>query len=111
MHYELLKIRLLAVIFSVFIIVAVLELIRRRRLEVNYSLIWFLMGIFILICSSSQKLIYLLSDFFGIKAPINLFFIIIVGFILIMLIHFSMIITSITKQITKLAQEISLLKS
>ena len=110
MHYELLKVRIIAVIFSLVMIVVILGLIKRRRLDVNYSLIWLLTAISILICSSSQRIIYLLAHLLDIKAPVNLFFIIIVVFIITMLLHFSIVITKLMKQTTKLAQEISLLE-
>lgn len=110
MYPELLKVRIVAIIFSIGMLLVILGLIRKRRLDVNYSLIWLLAGIFILACSFSQRLMYFLAHLLNIKSPVNLFYLIIMVFIIAILLHFSIIITRMTKQITKLAQEFSILR-
>jgi hypothetical protein len=110
MHTELLRVRIVAIIFSIVMMLVILSLIRKRQLDVKYSLTWLVAGIFILTCSFSQKLMYFFAGILHIKFPVNLFYLIITVFIIAILLHFSIVATRVEKQITKLAQEFSILK-
>lgn len=109
MYGELFKVRIIAIFVSIIMILIILDLIKRRKLDINYSIIWLATGILILVCSSSQKIIYFLADFLDIKAPVNLFYIIILFFIISVLLHFSIVLTRLMRHTTKLAQDIALL--
>ena len=89
---------------------AVLELIRRRKLREEYSFVWFILSLIFILLSAWPGLLDRLSVFLGIQyGPVTLFFF---GmcFIFAILIHFSVEITRLGEQNKALAQEIALMK-
>ena len=103
-------IKLLAIIGSGMLLVAVVELIRRGRLKERYSLLWLLAGLILLILSSSRNLLDSLSHLLGVYYPPSLLFLLAFFFLLLITLHFSVVISSLHERNKRLAQEISLLR-
>jgi hypothetical protein len=104
------KIQIISIIASLFIFVVVINLVRRRKLKTEYSLIWLTVSIIFIIFSFWRTGIDKLATLFGIAyAPSVLFIILLIG-IIILLIEFSMIISKQAERIKVLVQEMALLK-
>lgn len=104
------KIQIISIIASLVIFFVVVNLIRRRRLKTEYSLIWLAVSITFIIFSFWRNGIDWLASVFGISyAPSVLFIILLIGIILL-LIEFSMIISNQAERIKVLVQELALLK-
>jgi hypothetical protein len=104
------KIQIISIIASLIIFFVVINLIRRRRLKTEYSLIWLAVSLTFVVFSFWRNGIDWLASIFGIAyAPSVLFIILLVGIILL-LIEFSMIISTQAERIKVLVQELALIK-
>ena len=105
-----LKLRIFLVSISVLLILAILDLVRRKKLKEKYSLLWIITGLSFIVLAVWPDSVKFLSTSLGIIAPSNLIFLIAVFFLIIMSIHFSMIISALGEHTKSLAQELALLK-
>lgn len=95
---------------SILALVFVLELVRRRRLREEYSLLWLFTTFIMLILAGWRDLLHGLSALVGIAYPPNLLFLAAVLFILLILLYFSTVITRLTQENKELAQQMALLR-
>lgn len=103
--------QMLSIIGSLILFLIVIILVRKGILKSSYSLLWFIVSTVIFIMSVFADVLTTLSTLAGIYYPTAaIFAVLIVGIILIM-IHFSVVISRQEKRIRKLAQENSLLKN
>jgi len=105
---DLLKI--LAIVVCAAVLFLVVELIRRGRLKEKYSLLWLFAGFILLILSVSRDLLEYLSRAIGIFYPPSFLFLIAFLFLLLITLHFSVVISSLTEKNKRMAQEIALLR-
>jgi len=104
-----LQIRLVAILASCVMLIIVVDLIRRERLRARYSLFWLLVGFIFLIFSLWTDLLNLMARIIGIYTlPNALFFIGFVGTVVILL-HFSVIISTLSVENKKLIKKLSIL--
>ena len=100
----------LAVAASIGALALVLELVRRRRLREEYSLLWLLTAFVMLIFSAWRDLLHGLAELVGIAYPPNLLFLLAVLFVLLILLYFSTVITRLTQENKEMAQQLALLR-
>jgi hypothetical protein len=95
---------------SVFVILLVVQLIRRRALREDYSILWFLASLGLLLMAVDRHFIDRAAAFFGIAYPPSLLLLgaIFAGFVLAM--HFSVALSRLSEQNKRLAQEVALLR-
>ncbi len=96
---------------SVFILVVVIELIRRNRLKERYSLIWLATAVVLMAFSVWRRLLDYVALFFGIYYPPSFLFLLAIIFLIILLLHFSTIVSSLSEKNRRLAQELAMLKT
>jgi hypothetical protein len=101
---------IIAVGASVGALVLVLELVRRRRLREDYSLLWLFTALAMLVISAWRDLLHGLAAMVGIAYPPNLLFLLAALFSLAILLYFSTVITRLTQENKELAQQLALLK-
>lgn len=101
---------ILAVGASVLAFVFVLELVRRRRLREEYSLLWLLTAFAMLVVSAWRDLLHGLAAAVGIAYPPNLLFLLAALFSLAILLYFSTVITRLTQENKEIAQQVALLR-
>jgi hypothetical protein len=74
---------------AILVVLAILvDMIRKRRLELKYALIWMLVLVALFIFDCWPKLLVVVSNFIGIYAPVNMIFFL--GFCFSLLIIFSL---------------------
>lgn len=88
----------------------IFELIRRKHLMERYAILWFLLGITILILAAWKGLLTTLSNAVGIYYPPAAFFAVAFIFVLALLLHFSIVISRLSDQNKILAQRVALLQ-
>ncbi len=91
------------------IILIVLELVRRRRLREEYSLLWLFTGATLILLTVWKAPLDLFAELTGIFRPSALF-IVAAGFFLALLLYYSTVLTRLADQNKRLAQEITLLR-
>ena len=104
-------VKIIAISVSGFIFLMVIELIRRDHLKERYSLIWLAASIVLLVFSSWRELLHFIALRLGIYYPPSFLFLLAIGFLIVLLLHFSTVISSQSDHNKRLAQEIGVLKS
>jgi hypothetical protein len=97
-------------IISLLILTGIIELVRRKKLKEEYSLLWLVTGFGLLILSISEKLLSGITNFFGAVLPSNMLFFFGLIFVLLLCLHYSLKISQMTTQIKNLAQKMALLE-
>ena len=105
-----LKVSLVATAASLVLVLVVFELIRSRRLRERYALLWLLSSVVLLALASWRGGLSWLADRFGIAYPPNALFFVAFGFVLALLLHFSVAVSRHSDQIKVLAQRLALLE-
>jgi hypothetical protein len=104
------RIQLVAICASGFLLLAILELVRRRRLLERYALLWLFSAIVLLALAIWRGLLEDLAQLIGVAYPPNALFFVAFAFVLILLLHFSLAVSRLTDQTKVLAQRLALLE-
>jgi hypothetical protein len=104
------RVQLIAILASVGILLLVLELVRRRRLMERYALLWLLSGVTLLVLSVWRGLLEGLADVVGIAYAPSALFIVAMAMGLLLLLHFSLVISHLHDQTKVLAQRVGMLQ-
>jgi hypothetical protein len=94
---------------SVGLLLIVLELVRRRRLKEEYSLLWLLTVVVLLALSLWRSSLDLIAKLVGIFYPPTALFVVGFGFVLLLLLYFSIIISKLSGENNNLTQRLSIL--
>ena len=106
-----LAISIAGVIASLALILIVLELIRSRRLRERYALLWLLTGVVLTVLSAWRDGLNTIAGALGVRSyPPAVLFAIGSLFILLVLLHYSTVISKLHDQNTMLAQRLALLE-
>jgi hypothetical protein len=105
-----LRVSILASIAALILLVVVLELIRSRRLQERYALLWLLTCVVVLFFSLWRDALGRFSDLIGIAYPPSALFLLASGFILVLLLHYSTVISELAERNLVLAQRLALLE-
>ncbi len=95
---------------SLIALLIVLELVRRRHLSEEYSLLWLGTAIVMLVVGVWRDLLHGLADLVNIEYPPNLLFLLAALFLLFIQLYFSTVITRLTRESKEAAQQIALLR-
>ncbi len=101
--------RTFAVLTSVATLLAILELVRRRRLREEYSWLWVLTTLGMVALSAWYGLIEGISRAIGAVTPTTTLFIFGLLFLLLISIHFSTVLSRLSEQVRRLTQELAIL--
>ena len=106
------KISIAAAIASLLLILIVLELIRGRRLKERYALLWLVTGVILLVLSAWRGGLNTIAGWLGVETyPPAILFAVATLFIIIVLLHYSTVLSQLDDQSTVLAQRLSLLEA
>ena len=106
------KISIAASIASLLLILIVLELIRGRRLKERYALLWLVTGLVLLVLSAWRGGLNTIAGWLGVATyPPAILFAVATLFIIIVLLHYSTVLSQLDDQNTLLAQQVALLES
>jgi hypothetical protein len=104
------RVTLFSICASAGFLLYILEMVRRRKLREEYSILWLFGSAVILVLSLKQDWLVAISHAVGIIYPPSFLFLVGILFILLILIHFSIAISKLHQMNKKMAQEIALLK-
>jgi hypothetical protein len=103
------RIQVVAIVAAAALIVVLLDLVRRRRLLERYALLWLFSAAILLALAIWRDLLADVADLIGVAYPPNALFLIAFGFVLVLLLHFSLAVSRMSDQIKVLAQRLALL--
>jgi hypothetical protein len=104
------RVAIFASIAAAIFLLVIFELIRSRRLQERYALLWLITGGVILILSVWRDALRLVSQEIGIAYPPSALFIVGFLFILVVLLHYSTVISELAERNVRLAQDIALVE-
>src|SRR3954453_7042719 len=104
------RIQIVAIAGAGVLLLAILELVRRRRLLERYALLWLFSGVVLLGLAVWRGALEQLALLVGIAYPPNALFFVAFGFVLLLLLHFSVAVSRLTDQSKVLAQRLALLE-
>ena len=103
------RLQIVAIVAAVALLLIVLEMVRRRRLMERYALLWLLSAVVILALALWQDALEQLANAMGILSAPNALFFVAVGFILLLLLHFSAAMSRLSDQAKVIAQRHAIL--
>jgi hypothetical protein len=105
-----LRIQLVAILVTGGLFVLVFELVRRRRLLERYALVWLGASSVLLLLAIWKGLLNQIANAIGIYYAPSALFVIAFGFILVLLLNFSLVISRLADQNKVLAQRLGMLQ-
>jgi hypothetical protein len=103
------KTRIVAILGSVSILLFIVELVRRRRLKEEYSVLWIATALVLLVLSVWYGLLLKITTLIGGVLPSSTLFFFGLIFVMLMLLHFSVRVSQLERRITTLVQELGLM--
>jgi hypothetical protein len=103
------RIRVLTIGGAVIILLMVVELVRRRKLKEEYSVLWVVTAVLTLLVSIWFSLLRGVTNAIGAISPVSTLFFFGLLFCLVLLLHFSVRISSLERRLTALVQEVGLM--
>lgn len=107
-HLDLLQ-RLVPILLSLVIVFVTIELIRRRKLREEFAILWCLASLTLLVFGIYPRLLWIVSDALGIFYLTTLV-LAGFGFLSLVTIHFAMVISKLSNENAKLAQQMVMLE-
>ena len=105
------RVQIVSILFAAVVFAAVFEMVRRRLLRERYALLWLAAALVLLVLAVWKELLTDVSHAAGIKTPSNAFFVIAFAFLLLLLLHFSAVVSRLADETRVLAQRLALLES
>lgn len=106
------RISVAATIASLLLLLVVLELIRGRRLKERYALLWLVTGVVLLVLSAWRGGLNTIADWLGVSTyPPAILFAVATLFVIIVLLHYSTVLSELDDENTVLAQRLALLEA
>jgi len=103
--------KIFAFVLAIIILVTIFELVRKRKLREEYSWLWIITGLSILLVVWRYDLLVRFTHFIGAFWPTSTLFLIGLIFLMLINLHYSVKISGLTNQVKNLSQEITLLKA
>ncbi|QEC46248.1 DUF2304 domain-containing protein [Baekduia soli] len=103
------RIRVLTIGGALGILLMVVELVRRRKLKEEYSVLWVATAVLTLLVSIWFSLLRGVTDFIGAISPVSTLFFFGLLFCIVLLLHFSVRISSLERRLTTLVQEVGMM--
>ncbi len=107
-----LRVSVIASVAAIVMLGVIFELIRRRHLRERYALIWIATGIVLLTLALWRQGLNTLARWVGIKTyPPSVLFAALIFFMLLLVLHFSIVLSRLSDQNVTLAQKLALLET
>jgi hypothetical protein len=104
------RLTFVAAVAVVLVLAVIVELIRRHRLQERYALLWILTGGVMLFFALWRSALDRLAELVGVAYPPSALFMVAGLFVLVVLLHFSTVLSRLSDQNKTLAQRIALLE-
>lgn len=103
--------RIILLLFSIVLMVTTIVVLKKGRMPIKYSLLWFFSALIVFILAVFPQIIEWIAWLFGFQTLSNLISAIMIGILLFLTMALTIIIAGQNKKINLLIQEISMLKS
>src|SRR5215470_7506370 len=93
------------------LLVAVLELVRRRKLMEDYSLLWIVASVALLVLSLRRDLLHTVAEWLGVFYPPMVLLLMLILMVFVASLGFSVVISRQRQQIERLIEETAILSA
>lgn len=100
----------MVIILGILIVFGIIDLVRRRKLNEEYSFLWLIIGVILLLITFFPHIIEFISGMFGTELPINTLFFTGIIFLMLLGLFFSLKISILSNRVKKLSQKIAILE-
>ena len=104
------NLKLLSILFLLFIVIIITLFVRKNKITIKYSIIWYLSSLLLMLFVLFPSLLTWFTNLFYIQLVSNFIFALLLGFLFIISISLTIIVSEQKEQIRNLIQEISILK-
>lgn len=111
MTYSSGRLTFVAALAVLVVVAVVIELIRRRKLQERYALLWIATGAVMLVLALWRGALYGLARVTGVAYPPSALYMVAGLFVLVVLLHYSIVLSRLSDQNKTLAQRLAILES
>lgn len=105
------RIQIFSIVASIFMLLVIFKLIKRKKLKEEYSLLWIALGGAVLFLAIFESSLNLLAETLGILYPPAALLLVLIGSAFCILIQFSMVISRLSESNKNLVQEVGILNA
>ena len=102
------KLQMIVGVILIIGLIAIINMIRRRQLDLKYALSWLIAIFFVLVLDIFPILLTKLSGFLGIWAPVNMIFFLGFCFSLMIIFILTVTLSRMSERVRKLAQAVAI---
>lgn len=106
-----LRLQFLLFVGSILFSGMLLNMIRRYRIELKYTLLWLAIMFTVTLCSVFPSIVIFTSKLMGIELPVNALFLVSIFGILLILFSLTIAVSRFTNKIKELSQELGIVKT
>ncbi len=103
--------KIFALLICCFVFVVTVNLVRKRKLREEYSVLWIVTSLFMFVLVIRYEWLVALTGFIGAGLPTTTLFIFSIMFLMLIAVQFSIKISRLTDQVKNLAQDNALLRA
>jgi hypothetical protein len=92
------------------LLMVIIELVRRRRMRVEYSWIWIASGVTIVLLILRYDLLIWLTSWVGAAIPTSTLFFLCILYLALLSLNYSVRLSTLSREVKELAQELALVK-
>ncbi len=102
--------QLFMILGAVVLLLIIFTFLKRGLMSVKYSLLWLLLAVGLVIAAAFPYVVYVLRDLLDIEMPVNLVFLLMFCFVLVVLLSLSIAISQLADKCKRLTQTNALLE-
>lgn len=103
--------KIVAIFIAVSIFILIFELVRRRKLREEYSWLWLMTGVSLIILVTWYGLLIKITSFIGAVIPLSTLFFLAIIFLMLVCLQFSVKVSKLMDQVKNLGQELAIMRS
>ena len=100
----------LMILGAVILLLIIFVLLKKGKMTVKYSLLWLGLAVVLVIFAICPYVVYVLRDLLDVEMPVNLVFMLMFCFVLVVLISLSIAVSQLAEKCKRLTQENALLE-
>jgi hypothetical protein len=104
-------VQIIAIVTSILLLVLVIELVRRKKLSEEYSFVWIIGALALLILSIGRRVLDVVAVALGIYYPPAALILVLILFVFVASLSFSVVVSKQRRQIERLIEDAALLEA
>jgi hypothetical protein len=101
--------RVIGIVGSLGLLLFIFELVRRRELKEEYTVLWVITGLVLLLLAAWEPLLRAIAEAIGASSEASMLYFFGLIFVVALLLHFSVRVSRLERRVTSMMQEIGLL--